>query len=501
MNKKIDYITDDYDIKKIYEQIELDLITSMKRTLALHKADEKLEGFDWPSWQTLKLKQMKTFREENKELFGTYEDKIDKYVYKSIKNQFKEGASKANKQAIEAGFLRKDDAQLGGSFFGVNSRKVNALAGSIQKDLEDVKIATLRMSNDVYRSTIYKASQMSSFGAKTLNQAIDMATNDFLKRGFNCIIYKDGRKVDIADYADMAVRTATKRANLMGEGELRKQIGNPLVYVSKHGTSCKKCNNWAGKIYIDDVWSGGTSKDGKYPLLSAAIEGGLFHPRCRHGMSTYFEGVNEEPEEIQESENNKNDAYIQELQRRQKEYERLAAGSLLSENVFTYQNKVKELQNQIEGSKIELSDDEQYAINRYISSESYKINEILRDELKLTKQQEKVVESLDKALEKMPNFEGNVNRSLIVNKDELNKFLQIHKIGNKVLYKAYISTTAKNRYNDLSNVELHIKSKKGKDLRNYNKEEQEILFERNSEFKIIQLKEINKAYHVYMEEL
>ena len=39
----------------------------------------------------------------------------------------------------------------------------------------------------------------------------------------------------------------------------------------------------------------GTKKDGNYKLLSEAINGGLFHDKCRHGLSTYFEGINEKP--------------------------------------------------------------------------------------------------------------------------------------------------------------------------------------------------------------
>jgi len=315
--------------------------------------DEDLKNFRWPQWQALKLKQINDFRQNNKEIFGKYQKDIINYNHRAIKKQFKEGARKVNKEAIRAGVLDEDSASLGGSFFGINDRKVRTMINSIDKDLKDVRMATLRMSNDVYRSTIYKASQMANSGAKTLNQAIDMATKGFLSRGFNCIEYKDGRRVNIADYADMAVRTATKRANLMGEGELRKKIGNPLVYASKHGTSCDKCSKWQGRVYIDDVWSGGKAKDGKYPLLSTAITGGFLHNRCRHGLSTYFEGINEEPEEAQENEHNKDDEYIQELRRRQKQYERLAAGSLTPENVEKYQGKVVELQNQIESDTIE----------------------------------------------------------------------------------------------------------------------------------------------------
>ena len=331
----------EYDIKKVMEEIELQLITSMKRTLCSHKEDEKAKGFDWPQWQALKIKQFEGYKKTNKEIFSSNTKGLNRYLYKHIKKQFKEGAGRTNKQALQSGIIRKEDSQLGGSFFGLNHRKLDALIKSTKSDMNDVKYATLRMANDQYRQIVYKAQVYANTGAGTVKQAIDMASKDFLARGFNCIEYKDGSRHNIADYCDMAIRTANKRANLMGEGEMRKKLGNPLVYISKHGGACDQCTPWEGRVYIDDVWSGGKVEDGQYPLLSTAIEGGLFHPRCQHGASTYYEGINEEPEEVTQAKHNHNkeDKYAQYLQQKQKQYERLAIGSLLPENVLNYQNK------------------------------------------------------------------------------------------------------------------------------------------------------------------
>lgn len=350
----------EYDIKKVMEEIELQLITSMKRTLWSHKEDEKAKGFDWPQWQALKLKQFEDYKKANKEIFNNNTKGLNRYLYKHIKEQFKEGAGRTNKQAIQSGIIRKEDSQLGGSFFGLNHRKLDALIKSTKNDMKDVKYATLRMANDQYRQIIYKAQVFANTGARTVKQAIDMASKDFLARGFNCIEYSNGSRHNIADYCDMAIRTANKRANLMGEGEMRKKLGNPLVYISKHGGACDKCTPWEGRVYIDDVWSGGKEDDGEYPLLSTAVAGGLFHPRCHHGASTYYEDINEEPKEVTKAKHShdKEDKYTQYLQQRQKQYQRLAVGSLLPENVLNYQNNVNKLQNQIESSKIDTNKSE-----------------------------------------------------------------------------------------------------------------------------------------------
>lgn len=365
----------EYDIKKVMEEIELQLIDSMKRTLWSHQEDEESKGFNWTQWQALKIKQFEDYKNANKEIFNNNTRGLNKYLYKHIKQQFKEGASRTNKRAMQSGFIKKEDSQLGGSFFGLNHRKLDALIKSTKTDMKDVKYATLRMANDQYRQIIYKAQVFANTGAGTVKQAIDMASKDFLTRGFNCIEYKNGTRHNIADYCDMAIRTANKRANLMGEGEMRKKLGNPLVYVSKHGGACDQCTPWEGRVYIDDVWSGGKVEDGQYPLLSTAIEGGLFHPRCQHGASTYYEGINEEPEEVTQAKHNHNkeDKYAQYLQQKQKQYERLAIGSLLPENVLNYQNKAKELQNQIESSKIE--DNSKYTAETLINKLDIDINE------------------------------------------------------------------------------------------------------------------------------
>ncbi len=46
----------DYDIKKIFEDIELELIKSMKRTLWSHQQDEDARNFKWRAMASTKTK-------------------------------------------------------------------------------------------------------------------------------------------------------------------------------------------------------------------------------------------------------------------------------------------------------------------------------------------------------------------------------------------------------------------------------------------------------------
>ena len=43
------------DIAKIFGEIELRLISSLKRNLGRHKSEEQQYGFDWTAWQAEKI--------------------------------------------------------------------------------------------------------------------------------------------------------------------------------------------------------------------------------------------------------------------------------------------------------------------------------------------------------------------------------------------------------------------------------------------------------------
>lgn len=295
----------DYKIKELYEKMEMDLIDSMKRNLSRHLAEEEEVGFKYTQWQAEKLKELKRFQRENKKIIGGYVKGLNKEVSKHLQEELKQGSISAIKHYNKVLGDNKNPSKLmNRSFFRTNDRKVKALINAVNNDLNKANIGALRMINDEYRQIIHKSAFFVANGVKTEKQATSMAIKEisekkatmqacdevsksFLAGGLNCIEYSNGRKVNIASYAAMAVRTASIRAHLMGEGDFRKSIGRTLIKVSTHGGTCKLCARWQGRVLIDDVYSGG-EPDGKHTLLSEAMEQGLFHPNCRHGIFTYY---------------------------------------------------------------------------------------------------------------------------------------------------------------------------------------------------------------------
>lgn len=150
-----------------------------------------------------------------------------------------------------------------------------------------------------------------------------------------------------------------------------------------------------------------------------------------------------------------------------------------------------------------LTNKEKQAIIQYKSSESYKINEKLYNKSKLSKKEKEFIYNLDKALEKMPTYQGNLVRDLyFYDKDSMNEFLNAHKVGNTVNYRAYTSTTKANSYNDMANVRIYINnSKMGKDISSIGLDEEEVLYPRNSEFLVNSIRKSSNLVEIILKEL
>lgn len=349
-------INDAYDIGAAFEAIEDELIASMIRNMKRHKVEEVTENKQWSMWQAEQLKALEQYRRANRKKFGGQFQDINEQIEALIRVARTEGNMHQELQilnAIKKGFpAKKATKGATAEFFRLNDRKLDALVNATTNDMEKAEVAVLRMADEQYRRVIYNAQVYANTGAGTYEKAVDMATKDFLSAGLNCIEYKNGARHTLADYADMAIRTASKRAYLQGEGEKRQEWGVHTVIVNKRGNPCPKCLPFCGKVLIDDVWSGGSRKDGSYPLVSKAISYGLYHPRCKDSHTTYFPGISTAddtwtPEELEAiGQQNKDEARQQYAERQTEKYERLAKYSLNQENKERYSEKAEEWEEQ-----------------------------------------------------------------------------------------------------------------------------------------------------------
>ena len=315
-NKRKSRKLDPYDVAQIYAEMELYLVASMARTYERHLREQEKYGFKWEQWQLLQLRRIHQFRKE---------------AQKIIKKSSETAKGAAKQLLVES--------------YGAGKGKVEALIEAVAGDLDKAEHAIFRFADDVYRQTIFRAQMYLDTGTMTLRQAVDLATKDFLDQGITCIEYKDGRRVNIASYVEMALRTASQRATFMADGEKRNRWGVHTIFVSAHANACDLCIPWQGKVLIDDVYSSGIRpRDGNYPLLSEAMDKGLLHPNCRHTLATYFPGVTKLPEVPDEETARKNYEAEQKqryMERQIRKWKRRAAGALDEENQAAAEAKVK----------------------------------------------------------------------------------------------------------------------------------------------------------------
>ena len=324
------------DIGYIYQQMELDLVESMKRNLARHEKEEMKQGFKFEQWQAAKLRDMERFRAENHAIIGSYESEIEQAIQFALIDTYDKGVKLASDSLIQAKqyaldnnisialpkpiqpivephklvpseSVTKEEAKQALKefemssrvkeevFFRTNDDKLKALIRETKKTVADPTKAILRYQDDQYRQIIARTQIAMSSGNLTLTQAIDQATADYLRAGITNIEYKDGKRVNIADYVAMCLRTSNHKAFLHGQGAKRMQIGVTTVLVSQHLTACPLCVPWQNEILIDDIFSGGTPDDGPYQLLSEAVAEGLLHVNCQHNLNTFYPGISTKP--------------------------------------------------------------------------------------------------------------------------------------------------------------------------------------------------------------
>ena len=342
----------DYDIGAAFEAIEKELMDSMVRNLKRHRAEEGKEGIEWSQWQAEQLAALERYKRDNRKRYGGVFRSINGMLEEIIRQSYSDGQNDQEASILNAilrgADLRRSSSALTGAFFRTNQRKLDELVKATTADMERAETAILRRTDDQYRKVIFNAQVYANTGAGTYEKAVDMATRDFLAAGIKSVVYADGSVHSLSDYADMALRTASKRAYLSGEGVKRQEWGVSTVIVNKRSNACPHCAKFCGKVFIDDVWSGGKRGDGNYPLLSRAVAEGLYHPRCKDSHATWFPELHEDaepytPEEIARLEQaEERELRQQHAQRQAKKYRRMAEYSLDAENQAKYSARASE---------------------------------------------------------------------------------------------------------------------------------------------------------------
>lgn len=211
--------------------------------------------------------------------------------------------------------------------------------------------------------------------------------------------------------------------------------------------------------------------------------------------------------------------------RQEKKFDRLSKYSLDEDNrkiyaarkeqwnkkISLYESSSEKYVEELYDSDImNLSEKELQAITQYKSFEAYIINDILRntnDLSELKGEHKQFISNLDVALSKVSKFNGNLIRTVDFSdrkdeQDRIKEFVSEYVEGTIITIKQYWSTSKTEGYNDLAKIIIYIQnSKNGRDISSIGLNENEVLYERNSKFKVISKLLVGEIWNILLEEV
>lgn len=548
-------------VERIYIDIENELLLNIAKKLSIGKPMEidqwdtennrSLEGSgNVNEWQLQRLKELNGLNEENAKIIAKYSGKTVKEVEKIFARAQEIGMTKDEaiiEKGVQLGILNEINPDSEKPIVeGILSNAVKEVLTTFNKQNNSL----LTSAGEEYTNIVNKVSSQVLAGAKTTNKAMQEAVTELAQRGLTGFTAKNGARWSPEGYTKMVIRSNTQNTINRIQEQRMQDCGANFIEISSHSGARPLCSQDQGQIFSLDGYSGYikdlNGRRIKVRPWSSSTYGkpaGILGINCGHSRYMFIPGLSiKRDKDFTKKEND--DAYIE--KQRQRQYERTIRNkkreiamlkqtgaedsyikrkqnrlndtrkeylefldktgrTRITSNEWIGSSTINSKKNIIQKNKttqIKLSNDERYAINKYIGFDSYTYNEKLRNGIGLTTEEEIILNNLDKALEKMPKYNGEVTRSISISSDDIDYFLKDYKEGHIIKYKAYTSTTKGDVYNPDSKVQLTIKSKNGRNISEYNPDEQEILFSKNSKFKVLKVDTSDNFYvRIVLEEV
>lgn len=167
---------------------------------------------------------------------------------------------------------------------------LNTFRAAVYSNFKNQKFQIVRSWNDIFRRVAIMAGEGNYKDADvfTRRRLSQYMLDEFAKKGIQTITYRNGVKYSIDSYCEMVGRTMTGRAAVQANLSRFWQSGYNLVMVSSHFRACDLCTPYEGRVLSIE-------QHPIYESVSDAETQGLFHPRCAHDVSAWWEGREIEP--------------------------------------------------------------------------------------------------------------------------------------------------------------------------------------------------------------
>jgi hypothetical protein len=249
------------------------------------------QGLDSPTWAQDKLAELQLFRRRVAQAMAVATAEATAMAADTVANAYRLGMAVGEGELLAAGLSAGAPTQA--------ERAVEALTRAHAGQLEAASPMVVRQTADAYRDAVVRASSGTLSGAATRVQDAQQALDTLARGGITAFTDTAGRQWGLESYVDMATRTTTAQAAVVGAMDRMEQGGLHLFIVSDSPRECELCAEWEGKVLargpvpamqtnaltgiLEPVTVDGT--------VDEAIAAGLFHPNCTHNLSGYVHGV------------------------------------------------------------------------------------------------------------------------------------------------------------------------------------------------------------------
>lgn len=533
-------------IERLYIDMENELLLNIAKKLSVGKPmeiDKWDEANNQPlygsgnvnEWQLQRLKELDGLNEENAKIIAKYSGKTVEEVEKVFDRAREIGMTRDEtiiSEGVKLGILNEIDPIAEDlAVKGILGHAIESVLTTFNSQNNSLLVS----AGDEYRNIVNRVSTQVLAGTKTTNKAMQEAVTQLAEKGLTGFTARNGAQWSPEAYTKMVIRSNTQNTINSIQDERIKMSGGDYIEVSSHLGARPLCSQDQGQVFslsgntvsIQDLHGKGI----KVRAWSSSTYGkpaGIFGINCGHSRYMFVPGLSVKREMDFTKEEN-DEAYIE--KQRQRQYERAIRNKkreiAMLKETGAEDSYIRRKQNSLSNTRKEylefldrtgrtritanewigstnitksinpnkqLTEDELYAITKYVGPDSYNINEQLRNGIEMNENDKEIVRTLDNALQKMPKFTGNVTRSVDIKGEDMDYFLRDYVVGNVIEYKAYTSTTKGEIYNPDVRVQMDILSNSGRNITKYNKDEQEILFARNSKFRVINVDKSNDFY-------
>lgn len=329
------------EVAEVYARAEVLLLQLIGRHLAA--------GQDSPRWAEDKLASLQLLRRQAHAIMAAATAEAVAHMSKATQTAYLRGAAAAEDELQK--LLRHTDDLTPRQA----SHAVRALIRANAGLLDSLGPQVVRHLTDAYRNIIVRAAGEVLTGTTTRLQATQRALDDLARHGITGFVDSAGRRWGLESYAEMATRTTTAQAAVIGHMDRLEDGGINTFLVSDSPRECPRCQPWEGKVLTrgpvaviavnaitgerEQVQVDGTVED--------ATAGGLFHPNCTHNLSGYVQGVTRRGEATANPSGYVERQEQRRLERGVREWKRREAVALTPEAARAAKAKVREWQGRL----------------------------------------------------------------------------------------------------------------------------------------------------------